>query len=165
MEPPPRRVVAAPLARIWAFARRESIELARDKLRLAFAIIGPIVLLLAAAWSVSFDVENVRFAVLDRDQSLAGRELLEQFAGSRYFVPAGSAYDETQARYVLRAASASLVGSAASASTAASAAQHDDDGYRCRTHHDRDRRRPPRRPASQLRERCVRDRRDGAGSV
>jgi len=109
MEPPPRRVVAAPLARIWAFARRESIELARDKLRLAFAIIGPIVLLLAAAWSVSFDVENVRFAVLDRDQSLASRELLEQFAGSRYFVPAGSAYDETQARYVLRAASASLV--------------------------------------------------------
>jgi len=47
--------------------------------------------------------------VLDRDQSLASRELLEQFAGSRYFVPAGSAYDETQARYVLRAASASLV--------------------------------------------------------
>ncbi|WP_439672970.1 ribosome-associated ATPase/putative transporter RbbA (plasmid) [Cupriavidus necator] len=103
------RAAAAPLARIWAFARRESIELARDKLRLAFAIIGPIVLLLAAAWSVSFDVENVRLTVLDRDQSLASRELLEQFSGSRYFVPAGSARDEAQARHVLRAASASLV--------------------------------------------------------
>ncbi|ELA01450.1 ABC transporter ATP-binding protein, partial [Cupriavidus sp. HMR-1] len=104
-----RRAAAAPLARIWAFARRESIELARDKLRLAFAIFGPIVLLLAAAWSVSFDVENVRFTVLDRDQSLASRELLEQFAGSRYFVPAGSARDEMQVRHVLRAANASLV--------------------------------------------------------
>jgi len=105
----PRRAAAAPLARIWAFARRESIELARDRLRLAFAILGPIVLLLAAAWSVSFDVENVRFTVLDRDQSLASRELLEQFSGSRYFVPAGTARDEAQARQVLRAASASLV--------------------------------------------------------
>jgi ribosome-dependent ATPase len=33
---------------------------------------------------VSFDVENVRFTVLDRDQSLASRELLEQFAGSLF---------------------------------------------------------------------------------
>jgi ribosome-dependent ATPase len=57
---------------------------------------------------VSFDVENA-FTVLDRDQSLASRELLEQFAGSRYFVPAGSARDEMQVRHVLRAANASLV--------------------------------------------------------
>jgi hypothetical protein len=75
---------ATPQRRRWphlGLCRRESIELARDKLRLAFAIFGPIVLLLAAA-GVSFDVENVRFTVLDRDQSLASRELLEQFAGS-----------------------------------------------------------------------------------
>ncbi|EHP38472.1 ABC transporter related protein [Cupriavidus basilensis OR16] len=32
----------SPLARTWAFARREAMELARDKLRLAFAILGPI---------------------------------------------------------------------------------------------------------------------------
>lgn len=106
---PPARTAAAALARIWAFARRESIELARDRLRLAFAIVGPVVLLLAAAWSVSFDVENVRFAVLDRDRSLASRELLEQFAGSRYFVAAGSVHDDAQARHTMRAADASLV--------------------------------------------------------
>ncbi|AOY96460.1 multidrug ABC transporter ATP-binding protein [Cupriavidus sp. USMAA2-4] len=106
---PAPSALAAPLARIWAFARRESIELARDKLRLAFAILGPVILLLAAAWSVSFDVENVRFAALDRDQSLASRELLEQFAGSRYFVPAGTVRDETEAQQALRAARASLV--------------------------------------------------------
>ncbi|WP_042270578.1 ribosome-associated ATPase/putative transporter RbbA [Paraburkholderia heleia] len=97
------------LARVWAFARRESIELARDRLRLAFALLGPVVLLLAAAWSVSFDVENVRFAVLDRDQSLASRELVEQFAGSRYFEPVGAAHSEPDATRLLRAADAQLV--------------------------------------------------------
>ncbi|MFM0591630.1 ribosome-associated ATPase/putative transporter RbbA [Paraburkholderia dilworthii] len=97
------------LLRIWSFARRESIELARDKLRLAFALLGPVVLLLAAAWSVSFDVENVRFVVLDRDQSLASRELLEQFSGSRYLVPVGIVRSDSEAQRVLRAADAQLV--------------------------------------------------------
>ncbi|RAR48331.1 ribosome-dependent ATPase [Paraburkholderia unamae] len=98
-----------PLARIWAFARRETLELARDRLRLAFALLGPIVLLLAAAWSVSFDVDNVRFATLDRDRTVASRELIEQFAGSHYFVPSGEARSDDDARRLLQAADAQLV--------------------------------------------------------
>lgn len=97
------------LARTWAFARREAMELARDRLRLAFAILGPIVLLCAAAWSVSFDVENVRFAVLDRDQSRASRELVEQFSGSRYFVQTDGVHSEADADRRLRAADAMLI--------------------------------------------------------
>lgn len=98
-----------PLARIWAFARRETLELARDRLRLAFALLGPIVLLLAAAWSVSFDVDNVRFATLDRDRTVASRELIEQFAASHYFVPSGEARSDDDARRLLQAADAQLV--------------------------------------------------------
>ncbi|KVR92312.1 ribosome-associated ATPase/putative transporter RbbA [Burkholderia vietnamiensis] len=100
---------AGSLARIWAFARRESLELARDRLRLAFALLGPVVLLLAAAWSVSFDVENVRFAVLDRDHSLESRTLVEQFSGSRYFVPTGHVYTDGEAHRLLQADDAQLV--------------------------------------------------------
>ena len=70
---------------VGSFARRETKELLRDKIRLTFAIMGPIVLLLVAAWNVSFDVENVKFTVLDRDQSASSRDLIEQFSGSRYF--------------------------------------------------------------------------------
>jgi len=99
----------SPLARTWAFGRREAMELARDKLRLAFAILGPIVLLCAAAWSVSFDVENVRFAVLDRDQSRASRELVEQFSGSRYFAQTGAVQSDADADRRLRAASDMMV--------------------------------------------------------
>jgi len=73
------------LARIWAFARRETLELIRDPIRIAFAIIGPVVLLLTMAYGISFDLENVRYAVLDRDQSQESAILGEAFSASRYF--------------------------------------------------------------------------------
>jgi ribosome-dependent ATPase len=69
----------------WAFARREAIELARDKVRLAFALAGPLVLLCVCAYSISFDVQGVRMAVLDHDQSGASRDLVRRFEGTRYF--------------------------------------------------------------------------------
>jgi ribosome-dependent ATPase len=73
------------LAKMWAFARREAMELKRDPIRLTFALLGPIILLVTAAWSISFDIEHVAFAVLDHDQSYDSRQLIEHFDGSRYF--------------------------------------------------------------------------------
>lgn len=70
---------------VWTFAVREGKELLRDKIRLFFALFGPVVLMMMAAWSVSFDVEHVKFAVLDRDQTIESRALVEYFRGSRYF--------------------------------------------------------------------------------
>ena len=57
----------------------------RDRVRLAFALIGPLILLLTFGYGITFDVENLSFAVLDRDQSADSRQLIESFAGSRYF--------------------------------------------------------------------------------
>lgn len=73
------------LARCWAYARRETMELLRDPVRLAFAILGPLVLMLTFGFGISFDVENLAYAVYDQDKSLESRELLENFSGSRYF--------------------------------------------------------------------------------
>jgi ribosome-dependent ATPase len=70
---------------VWAFARREALELTRDKVRLAFALIGPLILMLTFGYGITFDVENLSFAVFDRDQSLESRQLIESFASSRYF--------------------------------------------------------------------------------
>lgn len=72
-------------SRCWAFARREGVELTRDRLRLMFAILGPTILLLISAYSVSFDINSIRYTVVDHDQTHASRELVEQFRGSRYF--------------------------------------------------------------------------------
>jgi len=73
------------LAKLWAFARRETLELIRDPIRIAFAVIGPMVLAVAMAFGISFDIENVTYAALDGDQSAESRTFLESFAGSRYF--------------------------------------------------------------------------------
>ena len=72
-------------ARIFAFAGREMKELLRDHVRLAFALLGPVILTVTFGFGMSFDVENLTYAVLDRDQSLESRTMLESFSGSRYF--------------------------------------------------------------------------------
>ncbi|MBV1830177.1 ribosome-associated ATPase/putative transporter RbbA [Komagataeibacter melomenusus] len=73
------------LPRAWAFARREGVELLRDRLRLTFALIGPLILLVVAASSISFDVEGVRFTVDDHDRTTISRDLIDSFRGSAYF--------------------------------------------------------------------------------
>jgi ribosome-dependent ATPase len=71
--------------RLWAYARRETMELLRDPIRLAFAFVGPIILMFAMGYGITFDVENLKYAAFDQDQTPESRRLLESFSGSRYF--------------------------------------------------------------------------------
>ena len=68
------------------FARREALELMRDRVRLFFAVAGPLVILFCIALCVSFDIDKVPFAVFDQDQSQDSRHLRQEFAGSSYFI-------------------------------------------------------------------------------
>jgi ribosome-dependent ATPase len=97
------------LSRIWAFARREAVELARDPLRLSFALLGPLIILLVSAYAVSFDVENVRFTVLDEDQTHESREYLDRLAGSRYFRRVADSYSRIEADAKLRSTEAQFI--------------------------------------------------------
>jgi ribosome-dependent ATPase len=71
--------------RCWAYARRETVELLRDKVRLSFALAGPMVMMITFGFGISFDVEHLPYAAFDQDRSLESRQLLESFEGSRYF--------------------------------------------------------------------------------
>lgn len=73
------------LSRLWAFARRETVEVARDPIRVAFALLGPIVLMLSMGYGISFDIEKLPYAAFDQDRSRESRMLLEYFDSSRYF--------------------------------------------------------------------------------
>ncbi len=84
-EPAQGEGLRASMRRVWAFAYREMRELMRDRVRISFALLGPLILLLTFGYGITFDVENLSFAVLDRDQSADSRQLIESFAGSRYF--------------------------------------------------------------------------------
>ena len=90
-------------ARTWAFARREAMELKRDPIRLTFALLGPIILLVTAAWSISFDIQKASFTVLDRDQTHDSRQLIEHFEGSRHFQRKGSVQTLQEGDDLLRA--------------------------------------------------------------
>lgn len=71
--------------RLWAYARRESMEILRDPIRLAFGLFGPLILMLTFGYGISFDVENLPYAIYDHDQSHESRQLAQSFAGSLYF--------------------------------------------------------------------------------
>lgn len=73
------------LARVWAFARREAVELRHDYVRLAFAVLGPLFLMIVFGYGISLDVEHLPFAVLDLDNSPTSRFYVDSFRGSIYF--------------------------------------------------------------------------------
>lgn len=73
------------IRRLFAVATREGKELLRDKVRLAFALLGAMFMMVIFGFGISLDVENLAFAVYDQDQSPQSRAYLEAFRGSRYF--------------------------------------------------------------------------------
>jgi ribosome-dependent ATPase len=83
---PPQQRRAFSLQRLVAYTIRETIELLRDPIRLGFALFGTALLMLVFGFGISTDVNNLTFAVLDRDQSHESRAYLEELRGSPYFV-------------------------------------------------------------------------------
>jgi len=74
------------LARTLAYTRNEAVQIRRDPVRLLFAFVGSAVLMLAFGFGLTTDIEHIRYATMDLDQSPESRTYLEQFAGtSRYF--------------------------------------------------------------------------------
>ncbi|WP_422017548.1 ribosome-associated ATPase/putative transporter RbbA [Reyranella sp.] len=73
------------IRRLLAYARLESLELRRDPIRLTLALAGSIILMFVIGYGVNLDVENLSFAVLDRDDTGLSRDYALQIAGSRYF--------------------------------------------------------------------------------
>lgn len=72
--------------RLWSFTLRESLELRRDPIRSALALLGSLVLMLFIGFGITMDVEDLTFAVLDQDQSVLSQNYVLNLAGSRYFI-------------------------------------------------------------------------------
>ena len=71
--------------RLAAYTYRETLEILRDPVRLAFAFVGSAILMLVFGFGITTDVENVRYAELDLDRTPASRGYLDAFASSRSF--------------------------------------------------------------------------------
>jgi ABC-2 type transport system permease protein len=71
--------------RLWAVSRKEAIQLRRDPRSLALAFLLPMALLLFFGYAISFDVKDIRMAVLDQSRTQQSRALIEAFESSGYF--------------------------------------------------------------------------------
>jgi ribosome-dependent ATPase len=88
------------LRRLLSYSRLEGLQLRRDPIRLTMALVGSLILMFVIGFGISMDIEDLSFAVLDRDQSTASRDYVQDIAGSRYFTqrPALSGYDDMDER-------------------------------------------------------------------
>ncbi len=94
----PRQVFS--LRRLFSYSRREALELRRDPVRSTLALLGTVILMFIMGYGISMDVEDLRFAVLDRDQTLSSQGWSQNLAGSRYFIEQAPlhSYDELDRR-------------------------------------------------------------------
>ncbi len=74
------------LMRMLSYLWREALELQRDPVRATLALGGSVILMFVMGFGISMDVQNLRYAVLDRDQTTLSRDYALQLSGSRYFV-------------------------------------------------------------------------------
>ncbi len=74
------------IRRLMAYCRREMMEISRDPIRLAFAVLGTAILMVVFGYGITFDVEDLKYAAFDQDRTPQSRTYLEGFAGSRYFL-------------------------------------------------------------------------------
>ncbi len=74
------------LRRLFSYSRREALELRRDPVRSTLALLGTVILMFIMGYGISMDVEDLRFAVLDRDQTVSSQGWSQNIAGSRYFI-------------------------------------------------------------------------------
>ena len=89
------------LQRMLACTHREVMELSRDPIRLTMAGLGSVILMIIMGYGISLDVEHLKYAVLDRDQTTISRDYAINIAGSsRYFVeqPPVTSYEELDRR-------------------------------------------------------------------
>ncbi len=97
------------LTRALAYARRETVEVLRDRVRLAFAFLGSAILMLVFCFGITLDINELKYAVLDLSQSPESRAYIAEIDGSRYFAPGPAVTSAAEGRRQLKSGEVSLV--------------------------------------------------------
>ncbi len=90
------------LRRLFSYSIREGMELRRDPVRLTLALLGTVILMFIMGYGISMDVENLRFAIMDRDQTGLSQAYSQNLSGSRYFIEKAPITDYNQLERRLR---------------------------------------------------------------
>jgi len=95
--------------RIFAVARKELIQLRRDPRSLTLAFGLPVLLVLLFGYAVSFDVKDIRLAILDEDKTSTSRELIDAFRETKVFRELGAISRRADADRLLTQGKAQMV--------------------------------------------------------
>ncbi len=94
--------------RLFSYARREAMELRRDPIRLTLALLGTVLLMFIIGYGISMDVEDLSYAVLDRDQTTTSQAYTLNLSGSRYFIERAPIHDYAELDRRMRSGELSL---------------------------------------------------------
>src|SRR5688572_5594759 len=86
---------------VWYVARREMIQLLRDRRTILVFVSVPVVLVLLFGYALSFDVRHLSTVVLDEDRTPASRLLVERFVQTGRFDLVGYVSSERELRRTL----------------------------------------------------------------
>lgn len=84
--PEPTRTNGFSFSRAFSYTLLETLQLQRDPVRKTLALLGTAILMFIMGYGISMDVEDLTFAVLDRDQTTLSQNYTLNLAGSRYFI-------------------------------------------------------------------------------
>ena len=96
------------LQRMLSYTLRETLELQRDPVRAALALLGSAILMFIMGFGISLDVEDLPFAVLDRDQTGLSNSYTLNLAGSPYFIERPPVTDYEDLDYRMRSGELAL---------------------------------------------------------
>jgi ABC-2 type transport system permease protein len=73
------------IARVFAVAKKEIIQIRRDPLSMALAFLLPLILLFIFGFAITMDIKNLKTVVCDLDKSEVSRKFSSDLSASGYF--------------------------------------------------------------------------------
>ena len=89
--------------RPWVIARKELLQLRRDRLTMAMMLILPVMQLLLFGYAINTDVRHIPTVVYDQDRSAASRDLVQSLWSTGFYDLVGEANDYDEIEHALRA--------------------------------------------------------------
>ena len=90
------------LGRLLSVARKELLQLRRDRLTLAMMVVLPVLQLLLFGYAINTDVRHAPTVVLDDDRSARSRAFVRSMEATGYFDRVGDARDHDELSRALR---------------------------------------------------------------
>ncbi|MBO6570812.1 MAG: ABC transporter permease [Balneola sp.] len=89
--------------------QKEFLQIFRNKAMLPIIFVIPVVQLLVLSFAATYELKEAKFALIDRDQSIASRELVSKLQATGYFILQSEFTSEVEAKIQLEKGEVSFI--------------------------------------------------------